>query len=232
MRVAITREQSELSSLAEMIADDGIEIVPWPLISTHAIPFSWPDNLDTASIDWLIFSSRNGVRFFLDRLNELGVSLHDKTRIAAVGNKTAISLRERSLDVAFLPDTSNGETMFRQLVSSRIAEGEKVVYARAARVNFDPTVLMNEAAIDYIPIVCYETTPEPLGSDVVGMVSENDWALFTSPSAVESFHRQHGRPGARLIAIGPTTEAAMKQAGWSGVTVMKEPDLNMIAEYL
>ncbi len=232
VRVAITRGENELSSLAKSMASDGIEIIPWPLISTHAKQFEWPHDLNPEAIDWLVFSSRNGVRFFLDRLNELNISIQEKTRIAAVGKKTALALEDHSLRVNFVPETNTGEALFNQLVTTQVAEGETVVWARAAKVIFDPSLLMSKNAINYFPIVCYETTPVPLESKIVNEVCEKDSALFTSPSAVESFQQQYGQPGVKLIAIGRTTEAAMKRAGWSDITVMKEPDLNMIAEYV
>ena len=55
--------------------------------------------------DWIIFTSVNGVKFFLERLFALGLDIRDLKgpRVCAIGPKTAEALEALKIRVDFVP---------------------------------------------------------------------------------------------------------------------------------
>ena len=94
----------------------GARVFCQPAFEIHP-PASW-EEVDRAissldETDWLIFSSRNGVSFFLDRLLEVGRDLRSlgKVKLAAVGPGTAQELRDRRLLADLVPDKHRAEAL-------------------------------------------------------------------------------------------------------------------------
>ena len=231
-RLGITRSRSQLIELTHEAAGRGIEVIPLPVIATLTIPFDWPSDILPAQVDWIVFSSAVGVSSFFDRLSQLGITLSDMTRIAAVGEKTAEALKDRGCRVDHLPAESYGQILFEELAVSVVCKGQTVVYARAAEVNFDPAELFANQDINYRAIVCYETIPHKLNDGIVQKFSERDYILFTAPSTVRSYHEQFGPPTAKAIAIGNSTGSEMWKLGWAGFSWLSKPDINLVLEYI
>src|SRR6185437_15962067 len=89
------------------------------------------DALDT--FDWLVFTSGNGVRAFLDRLEDRGRDLRalGSIAIAAIGPATAEALRHYRLRADLVPDAYRSEALAEAL-APRVA-GRRVLLARADR---------------------------------------------------------------------------------------------------
>ncbi|MBK7141714.1 MAG: uroporphyrinogen-III synthase [bacterium] len=231
-RLAVTRYPAQLAELAIHAAAKGIEVVPLPLISVQEIPFDWPEGLEISKIDWVFFSSANGVSAFLHRLDELGLRMPPTTRYAVVGSKTADALALNGLKVGFLPSDSYGELLFEEFAGRELRAGQTLLYARAREVNYDPSKLFAGRPVAYYAICCYETIAQPVTADAVARLTENDFILFTAPSTVDSYAQQYGMPVARPIAIGRSTASQMNQYGWFGFITMKHADITTILEYL
>src|SRR5512140_1184060 len=74
-RVLVTRSRDQASVFAEMLIDRGATTIEFPTIDVVP-PASW-EELDQAigeieSFNWLILTSANAVRFFMERLRSLG----------------------------------------------------------------------------------------------------------------------------------------------------------------
>ena len=84
--------------------------------------------------DWLVFTSANGVRFFLDRLLAVGRDLRDlgAVKIAAIGPRTADALREFRLNPDAVPDATFSAEGLIDVLSPLVA-GTRVLLARANR---------------------------------------------------------------------------------------------------
>ena len=114
-RLAVTRTSAQLSDLAAHAAARGIELVPLPLISVNALPFDWPESFPIDQVDWIFFTSANGVTTFLHRLDQLGLHLPPSAKIAAVGTKTADVLRMNGITVHFIPSDAYGQLLFEDV---------------------------------------------------------------------------------------------------------------------
>ena len=231
-RLAVTRTSGQLSDLKSRAATRGIEVLPLPLIAIHDIPFDWPHSIPIDKVDWVFFTSANGVTSFLNRLDDLNLRLPYTTRLAVVGTKTAQALEQNGRQVSFIPSDAYGQLLFEEFDDHELRPGQILIYARGREINYDPELLFSERPVTYAGIVCYETIAQPVIESDVRRLTEDDFILFTAPSTVDSYARQYGRPIAKPIAIGRSTAAQMNQYGWFGFITMKSSDIDTILEYL
>lgn len=232
MRLGVTRVAERLTALSARATAAGVEIVPLPFRQSQPMPFELPAAISLDQVDWLFFTSANGVRSFLACPDGLKIELAPQTKIAVVGNRTAAALKAAGHVVDFQPATASGEALFREFIESHLNKAGVIVYARAKRVNFDPQELFAATNYEYYPVVCYETVPIEVDQQVVARLENKDYILFTAPSAVLAYNEQFGLPTAHSIAIGPTTATAMTNSGWAEFVTMKQPDVDRVLEYL
>ena len=233
MRLAVTRNIERLSILEEEARKRQVELIALPLTRVEHILFDWPADLEFAKVDWLVFSSANAARSFFERMTELGLPLKPSVQLAAIGVKTADTLRKvcgRKVD--FVPSDAYGEMMFQELVESHDLAGKTLVYPRAELVIHDPAQFLELSKINYVPIVSYRSVPQDVDRITVESLGSKDYILFTSPSNVRSYQSQFGTPKARLIAIGRSTAKSMNDAGWSGFAAMKTKNVDTVLELI
>lgn len=146
--IVITRARAQSDEFAAELERLGARVVSCPTIEIVA-PESYA-LLDEAienlyGYDWLIFTSVNGVDYFLRRLETRGheVSELDDLRVCAIGEATAYHLREARIHVDVIPEQFKAEGAFAAI--------ETYVGGREGieRLNF----LIPRAAIarDYLP---------------------------------------------------------------------------------
>lgn len=232
MRLAVTREANKVAGLAAKAKADGIELVPLPFLLVRKKSFTVPAGLDMAKVDWILFSSANGVRSFFSGLKQLGMSTPESCRMAAVGGRTAAALSEAGFDAAFVPSVAEGKHLFEEFIERYGSEPTTVVYARGVEVNFDPASLCDRSAVAYYPIICYETLSQPVDRKAVQNLNEGDYILFTATSTVDAYQSQFGAPRAKAIAIGRTTAARMESYGWTVHRIMRKADIDTVLENL
>ena len=99
-RILVTRPQEQADEFAQLLEEVGAEPLIAPTIRITP-PEDWAP-LDTAirhleTYDWIIFTSANGVRFFSDRLFEIGGdarAFSPRAQFVAIGPATARALKE------------------------------------------------------------------------------------------------------------------------------------------
>src|ERR1041385_451735 len=115
--VIVTRATSQAADLTTMLEGYGAYVIVCPTIEIRE-----PDNYDRLDealdhlygYDWLIFTSTNGVEFFLRRLTNRGLKTDDldDVRVCAIGQKTADKLHDAHVHVAVVPSQSTAEGVF------------------------------------------------------------------------------------------------------------------------
>lgn len=106
--ILVTRSAEHSSTFRDLLEHEGATVIEMPALLITP-PSSW-DALDQAithlsDFDWLILTSSNGVNYFFERLLTLGKDSRalSGVKIAVVGKKTAMSLKERGLNPDFIP---------------------------------------------------------------------------------------------------------------------------------
>jgi uroporphyrinogen III methyltransferase/synthase len=115
--ILLTRPQDTRDELAAELESAGARILWCPTIAITD-PDSY-DALDTAlddlfGYDWVIFTSVNGVEYFVRRLESLGRTTDelDDLRVCAIGDATADKLRDASVHVDLVPAESRAEGVY------------------------------------------------------------------------------------------------------------------------
>lgn len=232
MRLGITRPADQLRTLADKAAAKGITLVPLPLLEIEPRLFDWPPVTASERVDWLAFTSANGVRTFFDCLEGQGAVLDSRVRTAVIGTRTAEALTERGYKADVISQLPYGESMFTDLALRLVHPKYTLVYARAEKVNYDPARLLASASIEYVPLICYRHVPAIPDRNIVDEFSPDDYILFTAPSTVQQFQQLFGKPAARPIAIGRTTGMAMVTAGWPPAAALPQPDVEAVLEFI
>ena len=108
-RIVITRPRQDAFRAAAALEALGAEVLLAPTVEVK--PITDPAPLDGAidrldDYEWLVFTSANGVRFFVRRLEERGRDLRalGHLKLAAIGPTTAEALAGYHLRADLVPD--------------------------------------------------------------------------------------------------------------------------------
>jgi len=237
-RVVVTRAPEQAEELVRRLHQLGAEVLLLP-----AVRFGEPEDsapLDQAilgleSFDWIVFTSANAVRFLIARCRALRLDrwlgaeaepLDSSAKLrapklAAVGPATAEALEKEGLRALFVSGTFRGEALAAEL-GPQLA-GKRVLLPRSDRSNDLLPAALRAAGAEVVNVVAYRTSaPGLLSAEAAGAVVRGDVDVLTflSPSAFHHLADEFGiaallRLSSRvaLAAIGPTTAAAIREAG-------------------
>ncbi|MFL5767831.1 MAG: uroporphyrinogen-III synthase [Actinomycetota bacterium] len=216
--IVVTRPQEQAGELVDLLEAHGALSVLAPAI--EIVPVE-EGVLDDAAADvvrgryeWVILTSRPGVRAFTRALEERGTSPGDvSVRIAAIGEGTADALRAWQLEPALVPRTFTTEALARALPRGT---GE-VLLARAdiAPPGLDEAVKAKGWTIERVD--AYRTRKVrklPNEARDVLRAGAADALTFTSASTVDGFMAAVGALELpRAVCIGPVTAKAARDRG-------------------
>jgi uroporphyrinogen III methyltransferase / synthase len=226
-RVVVTRAREQASEFKTILTELGAHCIEFPTIAIEPPP-SW-EPLDAAinsvaTYAWVIFTSVNGVRFFMERLRLTGRDVRDLhgVRLAAIGPKTAETLEQYGLRPDLVPNEYRAESILEGLLGEEI-KGKRVLLPRAmvARDVLPETLRQRGATVDVVP--AYQTVlPRERTTEMMERLrsGEIDCLTFTSSSTVSNFFSLFER-GAILpllkdvciACIGPITAKTAEEHG-------------------
>jgi uroporphyrinogen III methyltransferase / synthase len=196
--IVITRAQSQAAEFAAALENYGAKVIICPTIEITD-PESY-QRLDEAiehlyGYDWLIFTSVNGVDYFLRRAESLqtDASELDGLKVCAIGDATAERLRAATIHVDLVPVQFSAEGVFAALenfLGGREAlRGLNFLIPRAtvARDYLPKALEAAGARVDVVP--AYRTiTPDQLdrGRLTAMLAGGADCIAFTSSSTVRN----------------------------------------------
>ncbi len=233
-RIVITRPAGESARSAALLEALGAEVLIAPTVEVR--PISDPGPLDAAigrlhEFDWVVFTSANGVRFFLRRLEELGRDLRalGGVRLAAIGPTTAQALSGFHLRADLVPDSFRSEALAKEL--GHRASGARILLARADRGR---AVLREElehlADVTQVPVY-HNADAAAWPEGVAARIAEGtvDWITLTSSAIAARLHsllpeparRRVGRQ-VRLASLSPVTSETAAKLGWDVAVEARE----------
>ena len=232
--IVITRAKEQADDFAALLNERGARVILFPTISI--VPPESYDALDQAvgsiaTYDWVIFTSANGIRFFLNRFRELGRDIRDLKgiRICTIGPASASVLEEYGITVDVVPDEYISEGVVDALRRYDM-KGKRVLLPRAeiARDVIPDGLAKCGAHVDVV--TAYRTVNSKIDpTELFDLIERKkvDVITFTSPSTVSNFIDIIGSSAAlpgyiKIACIGPVTEKAAKNAGFR-VDIMHEP---------
>jgi len=222
-RIVVTRDRKQSNMLAGPLEALGAEILFVPVIEIADASERGPldraiQNLD--SYDWLIFTSVNGVRHFVEALDRSNRDLRAlKAKICAIGPATRDAIAALHLRVDVMPEEYVAESLLAALEPYDVT-GAHVLLPRAAVArDLVPSVLRERGALVDVVETYRTVVPENAKQKAAeAFARQPDWITFTSSSTVKNLLAVTGADtlrGVKIASIGPITSATAREAGLS-----------------
>jgi uroporphyrinogen III methyltransferase / synthase len=225
--VLVTRPAHQSESLVERLSELGANVMIQPAIEIGP-PADW-SAADSAieqlgSFDWLVFSSSNGVHYFLERLHHHGRDMRalGGVKLAAIGPGTAEALAGYHLRADLQPREYRAEALAESLLPAAV--GKRVLLLRASRGREVLAETLSAAGVEVRQAVVYESCDVMQAvADAVEALRDGriDWITVTSSAIARSLVKLLGDDlrRAKLAAISPLTAGALAEAGYNAATV-------------
>jgi uroporphyrinogen III methyltransferase/synthase len=234
--VVITRQESQSEEMIASLEGAGAKVICCPAIETLP-PENWTQ-LDNAiasldRYDWVVFTSANGVRFFLERLSHSGrdVSSVSGMICVAIGPGTAAALSARDVQVDLVADDSIAEGALDAIVKRAGGEdklrGQRFLIPRAAVARDLLPAELTRLGAKVDAVAAYRTVrPDTHVAEVVRLFEEGkiDAVTFTSSSTVANFADMIGLErfpdllrDSLVACIGPVTAQTAESRGLKNI---------------
>jgi len=229
-KIIITRDRRQSSMLAEPLEALGAETLFVPVI--EIADASETSSLEQAiarldTYDWLIFTSVNGVRHFVEALDRSRRDLRAlKAKLCAIGPATRAAIEQLHLRVDVMPAEYVAESLLEALANEDLT-GKRVLLPRAAVARDLVPVALTARGAQVDVVEAYRTIiPADAAQHVRDALARKpDWITFTSSSTAKNFVDIAGREALQSIkvaSIGPITSATAREVGL-GVDVEANP---------
>jgi uroporphyrinogen III methyltransferase / synthase len=221
-RILVTRPREQAAALATILAELGAETLIQPAIEITE-PTDWQpvdDALaDLDRFDWLVFSSRNGVRFMMERLlaSDSDLRALGSIKLAAIGPGTTDELARYHLKADIQPAEYRAEALAAALAP--LASGKQFLLARASRGR---EVLRDElvaAGGEVTQVVVYNSRDLDSPNEEIAAelgAGKIQWVTVTSSAIARSLVSMFGNDLCKthLASISPITSAALRECGF------------------
>ena len=226
-KIIVTRSREQASDFSVLLEKCGAEPIEFPTIETVP-PKDWKE-IDRAiknlpKYDWAIFTSINGVKYFIERLKKQGKDIRELKgiKICAIGPATAKAIEDLGIKVDLLPKEYRAESIITGLGKTKI-KGRRFLLPRAlkAREVLPEEIKRLGGKVDVV--TAYRTVqPKEKTDEIRKMLREKrvDVVTFTSSSTVENFANMFKRNevpgilnGTRVACIGPITKDTATKLG-------------------
>ncbi|MEW6666775.1 MAG: uroporphyrinogen-III C-methyltransferase [Thermodesulfobacteriota bacterium] len=228
-RIVVTRAREQASTFLLALSELGAECIEFPTI--EVIPPAGHKDMDRAigeldQYGWMVFTSTNGVRFFLERLRDKGKDSRalNRIKVAAIGARTGEALTTRGINPDLVPDEFRAEAVVEAFRNEDV-RGVRILLPRAAEAR---EILPQElekmgARVDVVE--AYRTVrPEGDRGKVRKMLEagEIQMVTFTSSSTVRNFIAMFEKEGnlffdwmqkTPVACIGPVTARTAEKHG-------------------
>lgn len=226
LRIAITRPLDQCGATIRQALDLGAQPVLLPTIEILP-PEDW-QHVDEAisrlgEFDWLVFTSANGVEFFLNRLWALGRDARrlGHLKLATIGPATAETLQRYQLRADVVPESYRAEALAEAL--KPLVQGHRVLWAGADRGRDVLPTELRAAGAQVEKLVVYRNRDAqnvPLETRELLEAGEVHWIALSSPSIARNLEPLIGPKAmahlghrTRIATISPVTSAAALEAG-------------------
>jgi len=228
--VLVTRPEHQADELSKRLRELGAEVLCQPAIEISP-PADWSP-VDSAigdldNFDWLVFSSSNGVHFFMQRLFALG---HDVRRLAgirlaAIGPATVEALAEFHLVADVQPATYRAEALAEALAAQAV--GKRVLLLRASRGREVLAEMLSKSGATVEQVIVYESRDvAKADGEIADAISAGrvHYVTVTSSAIARSLTSMFGDSlsKTRLAAISPLTAEVLAELGHPAAVIASE----------
>ena len=229
-KILVTATEIIAEPLAEKIRKLGGEPVVMSLISVRAEKiYGLKEVLVRPGKRWLVFTSRNGVRFFFEQMKKEQVDIRSlgDSRIAVMGAGTRKELENWGCYADLVPEQSCSESLAKALCEN-VQYDEEICLFRAEEASDVLIKRLREKGFFVVDTPMYHTEKMWKKAALLKEVLEDmDAVTFCSASAVRAFAQmtEGQRFAAKNVCIGPVTAEAAEKADISIDKIAGQYDL-------
>ncbi len=237
--VLVTRSRAQAGRLSDALRARGLEPIELATIAFRAIDESAAElgRVDTASVDDIVFTSANGVRFMTQALAASGREVGDfgGARVSVAGPATAKAAEAAGWHVDLVPPRYVAESLVEAMIAAGVA-GRRVLFPRARHARELLPNALRAAGADVQVAPVYESYVPPAAATTLAALRCEDITClaFASSQTVRNFAdaaEVAGRQDLREVpvaAIGPVTGAAAQALG---LDVVVTPTRSTIVDF-
>jgi uroporphyrinogen-III synthase len=224
--VAVTRDNHQAGHFIHLLQNEGACIFSFPVLKITE-PENWDETDNTLEhlddFEWIIFSSKNSVDYFMQRVNYHKLDIHDK-KMAVVGEKTAFALKACHLEPTIQPTDFSASGLLKIMKNEHLRNSHILFPCSEIALSKIPDKLTEAGAkvkklMVYRNVLNKSIDPEPFIKELYN--KGIDCITFFSPSAVHNFVLLTGEENLKLVkrndiaiaAIGKTTKNSITENG-------------------
>ena len=239
--VGITATRGTADKLRSALEQEGFHVVETCKMEVEEIrEAGQQDQLKAAlsrleEYQWILFTSPNGVRIFMERAQAEGIEIPVGTglKFAVIGSGSRAALKEYGIEADFIPKTYTSRDFALEFVK-QAGSGEKILVPRARQGSRELTRILKEHGYDYEEISLYDVKgslcvkPETL--------EKIDCHVFVSASGVKSFFGQIQELApdyqfqGNIACIGQVTKEEVERQGFSPRILAQVSDVEGLVE--
>ena len=254
-RVAIFRPEGAIERTRKAVEQAGFAFFGFPVFKLVARKEALQEikNIFSASpspvakaVDFVVFTSANGVRFAFEICESEGLNLREllsSAPIVAIGPATVQELKKRGLS-AFVPQEFSSRGLVRLLASVGV-KGKKVLLLRSSAGSSSLRMQIEELGASVRDIAVYEPVlrgDADAKRDFERLIEfEPEFAVFTSSLTFKSFLKLSRAFGfesrvlsmlnaAKIVAIGEPTASAVRDVGLEVSIIPEKSTIESILE--
>jgi len=237
-RTLVTRSEQQADELAEPLRSLGAEVISQPAIEIE--PLSSFEQLDReiarlSEYDYVVFSSRNGVQYFMQRFLDVVGDVRDLawTKIAAVGPRTAEMLATYHIRADVVAKGMSADSLADSLLDE--APDNQFLLVRASRGPDTLAQHLTQAGGEVRSVVAYSHSdvPQPDETIMRRMASGDiQWVTVTSDAIARSVVRMFGQNlhQTRLVSLSPGVSRTLESLGFTVAAQAAQPTMQSLVE--
>ncbi len=221
-RILVTRPEDQADELTKPLRRLGADVLQQPAIAINATSHPEPLNHALAHLsnfDLVAFSSRNGVRYFCERLLANGADLRSLAhlKIAAVGAKTADRLADFHLRADIVPIDFRATALLESLAP--VANGLRILLPKASRGSATLANGLRHLGAQVHEVVCYDHQDVGQAESVNLLAMQQakiSWTTVTSNAIAHSLVALFGSSlqQTQLVSLSPQISLTLTELGF------------------
>ena len=206
-----------------------INVFHYPMIYTIGIDI----NINPNIYDYILFTSKNGVKYFLKNAS---TSINSNIKFICIGKKTAEVLKRNNLNPDIVVRRNYSKFMCNEIKNMGISKNKKLLLTQGNLAKKELYECLSKT-FDIDHKIVYTTNPvvEKANDLTEKIIKENTYVVFTSPSTFNSFIDKYNLKN-NIISIGNTTTDHIRNKGFEPLMTAKmqsyEGISNSIIDYL
>jgi hydroxymethylbilane synthase len=242
-RVWITREPDRAAEFVNACDPNRVDVAALPVFC--AVDAGDDDSKKQAvtgleSYDWIIFTSQITVLQFATLMAKHQAQFTARTRLAAIGAKTARSMKEQGWKADFVSDVADavslGEAFMAHLADSSKADDKshpRILFPCSAKASHELESAAEKSGFALEQLVCYDTVAHPDLKQTIAAQLQADIVVFTSPSAAEFLLAENNLTHETVVvSIGPATSEYLLAHGFPLVWEAADRSMEGLAEVI